>query len=326
MQSQTLRKFYNAKNLIFITNYLQLINALELYCKKKINQKILIVTNNAKIIRNKKILSIICKLYNIKKFSACFINHKLNTNLLFNIVSLIIFKKYLSIINGNYLVDKFSLFMFLRCKSKYFVDDGTSTLLLNEKKDIEGRLAKIIKSFLVIFNFKITFFSSYDKSNKIFKSKITNNYNYLKKKISKKAINSNQIYILGTNLVDNKQYFLEKKYIERIRSIKSKFFSKKISYFPHPREKISKNLKNFLIKKNIKIIISKLPIEIYLVHKPEIPKNFISFYSSAFIVLKIIFEDKLNLYFYNDNFITKNFKKYQYFSKYFLKNFKKIKI
>ena len=170
-------------------------------------------------------------------------------------------------------------------------------MLLNEKKNLHGRLKKIIKLFFINFNYKLTFFSSYNKSNKIFKFKIRNNYDYLKKKFSKKTIRSNQICILGT--INKKQYFLEKKYIDSIRNIKSKFVSKKISYFPHPREKISKKFKNFLIKENIKIIISKLPFEIYLIHKKDIPKNLISFYSSTFIVLKKIFDSKLNLFFYN---------------------------
>ena len=107
------------------------------------------------------------------------------------------------------------------------------------------------------------------------------------------------MYILGTNLINDKEYFLEENYIDHINIIKSKFIKKKISYFPHPREQMSKKFKQLLKKMGIKIIISNLPIELYLKSLSNIPKNFISFYSSSYIVLKIIFQNSLSLFFYN---------------------------
>ena len=326
MQSETFFKLFKAKNLIFITNYLQLINALELYHQKKIYKNILVITDNKKIFKRKKIINIISNIYNVKKLNICHIDNKININSFLNLFLLFLLKNYVSIINGNFFVDKFNLFIFLRCQNKYFVDDGTSTLLLNEKNNTQGKLIKIIKFIFKSFNFKITFFTSYNKFDNIFQYKIKNNYDYLKKKLSIKKININEIYILGTSLINTKEYLSEKDYIDKIKNIESKFTAKKISYFPHPREKMSKKFKSLLKKKDIKIIISNLPIELYLMSKSNIPKNFISLYSSTFIVFKIIFKNNLNLLFYDNYFIIKNYKKYKIFSKYFFKNFKKIKI
>lgn len=326
MQSETFFKLFKAKNLIFITNYLQLINALELYHQKKIYKNILVITDNKKIFKRKKIINIISNIYNVKKLNICHIDNKININSFLNLFLLFLLKNYVSIINGNFFVDKFNLFIFLRCQNKYFVDDGTSTLLLNEKNNTQGKLIKIIKFIFKSFNFKITFFTSYNKFDNIFQYKIKNNYDYLKKKLSIKKININEIYILGTSLINTKEYLSEKDYIDKIKNIESKFTAKKISYFPHPREKISKNFRNFLLKKKIKLVSTDLPIEIYLLNCSSFPKGLISFYSSAFIVFKIIFKNKLNLFYYDDKLILNKFQKYGFFSDYFSKNFKKLKI
>lgn len=325
MQSETLSKFYYAKNLIFITNYLQLINALELYYKKKINQNILVVTNNLSIFKNRKIIGVIEDTYNIKKLETCYIDHTISIRLLLNITIFFLLKKYNSIINGNYSVNIFNIFIFLRSKKKYFVDDGTSTLLFNKNLN-RGKLINVIKLFYNSSYLKLILFSSYNLKNKIFNHKIKNSYNFLKKKFLLKKIDKEQIFILGTNLINDKKYLLEKDYLNRINNIKIKFYKKNLIYFPHPREKISKNFRNFLLKKKIKLVSTNLPIEIYLLNCSSLPKGLISFYSSAFIVFKIIFKNKLNLFYYDDKIILNKFQKYVFFSDYFSKNFKKLKI
>ena len=202
-----------------------------------------LITKN---LQKKKIVNILSNTYNINKLQICYIDNKIHTNLFFNLILLFLFKNFISIINGNYFIDKFNLFMLLRSENKYFVDDGTSTLLINEKDNIQGKLIKILKFIFISLNFKFTFFTSYNKFNNIFQYKIKNNYNYLKKKLSIKKLNTHEIYILGTSLINTKEYPSEKDYIEQIKKIKSKFITKKISYFPHPREKCLKNLEIYL--------------------------------------------------------------------------------
>ena len=233
-------------------------------------------------------------------------------------------KKFLSIILGNYFVDKFLFFLILRSKFKFLVDDGTSTLLIEKKIFKESNIRNIFEKLIKLSIIKLSFFTSYKNNLSLFEKKYSNDYKFLKNKIHNKKIKSKNMMILGDNpdTPEEKEIFLKcvKKFILKFRSYN-------IVYYPHPKEKKNFTKLNKLLKLfKVKIVKSNLPLEIFLFNQKFLPKTLVSIHSSAFIVLNKVFKNKLNLFVSNLVEINAMDKKTQIYSKYFLKYFKKIKV
>ena len=302
----------NSKNLIFITNYLQLMNSYELISKKKIDKDKIIIITNEHSKKFKKNIKFINKIYNIKKEKIFYYKSEFELKYLFLIS--FIFKKFNSIIVGNLSVDIFFYWYLVRGDFKASVDDGTSRMVDNIyiKKSISKKITEL---FIKIFKLRLIFFSSYRMIKKNNISFVYNNYDYLRKLVSIKQKKNKKIIILGSNLVTHK-IISNKNYKEILINIKKRFSKKKIFYYPHPRENIHVKFKKFLKLNKIKIISNKLPFEMYyLFYKNEIC-DLVSFNSSAFVVLKILLEKKQKLYTVNidKKLLLRDIQKYRKFN------------
>ena len=324
MQLETINKLLKFENIILATNHLQIINAFEFLKSKKIKRNILIITSDKNLYRNKHFFQEISKIYQIENIKLAFNNSKINFKLYIIMFYVFSKKKFLSIILGNYFVDKFLFFLILRSKFKFLVDDGTSTLLIEKKIFKESNIRNIFEKLIKLSIIKLSFFTSYKNNLSLFEKKYSNDYKFLKNKIHNKKIKSKNMMILGDNpdTPEEKEIFLKcvKKFILKFRSYN-------IVYYPHPKEKKNFTKLNKLLKLfKVKIVKSNLPLEIFLFNQKFLPKTLVSIHSSAFIVLNKVFKNKLNLFVSNLVEINAMDKKTQIYSKYFLKYFKKIKV
>ena len=217
---------------------------------------------------------------------------------------------YIIIGDHNNITKKYnSFFDKIRGFTKKIVtlDDGTSVFYLKKKYNYHN----------------YTFFSHFNK--KYFDTRqniyIKNEYTHIKALKKKTTIKKNYIILLGTPFV-KKSLLKEKHYIKCLKFLKKKYINRDIYYFPHPKENT-----NDIRKLNLfKIIKSNLGFEIYLLSQKIIPSKIIGLNSTAFIMISILFNNRINLenYFYidedNENITKKNvlFQKkiINYFSKY----------
>jgi hypothetical protein len=324
MQLETIKKLIKFENIILATNHLQIINAFEFLKSKKINRNILIITPLKNLYKNKHFFQEISKIYQIENIKLAFIDSNINIKLFIGILYVFSKKKFLSIILGNYFVDKFLFFLIFRSKLKFLVDDGTSTLLIKKKLFKESYIRNIFEKLIKLSIIKLSFFTSYKNNLTLFEKNYSNDYKFLKNKIHNKKIKSKNMMILGdtTNCPEDKEKIL--KYVKKFIM---KFRSYNIMYYPHPKEKkIFPKLNKLLKLFKVKIVKSNLPLEIFLFNQKFLPKTFVSIHSSTFIVLNKVYKNKLNLFF--SNLVETNVmdKKSQIISKYFLKYFKNIKV
>lgn len=324
MQLETINKLLKFENIILATNHLQIINAFEFLKSKKINRNVLIITPVKNLYKNKHFFQEISKIYQIENIKLAFIDWNINIKLYIGMLHVFSKKRFLSIILGNYFVDKFLLFLILRSKFKFLVDDGTSTLLIEKKIFEKSNIRNIFEKLIKLSIIKLSFFTSYKNNLTLFEKNYSNDYKFLKSKTHNKKIKSKNVMILGdkTDTPEEKEKILicVKKFIMKFRSYN-------IMYYPHPKEKkILPNLNKLLKSFEVKIVKSNLPLEIFLFNQKFLPKTIVSIYSSAFIVLKKVYKNKLNLFFCNLVETNVMDKKSQIFSKYFLKHFKKIKV
>lgn len=194
----------------------------------------------------------------------------------------------------------FCLFFF-RYESVLVLDDGTQSLLLNEKFN-DGFLKNII---LQIVKYKINkiginYFSIF-KSLPVSNEKlISNNFNFINR--IKLDISDENIFI-GQPLLELKEIDQDS-FFEIITKLKNKLNFK---YIVHRRDSIIKL--NKIKSLGIELLHIELPIELHYITKQIIPNKVFSFSSTALFTLKGI-SKKSEVYFLDYN-VIKNKEKHK---------------
>ncbi len=191
----------------------------------------------------------------------------------------------------------------------FFIDDGNSTLsradkIFEKSLHLERKNHTPRPYWLTIFLLKLgllqnfaynsKFFSIYKPNqeiqNKIF---IKNNLTYTKSKIKSKS-QSNDIWFIGSNL---KNEILENPddYIKLLNEAVQQRPHENIIYIPHRKESDTQ-LNEFREKLNIKIVRLRNIIEIELLESNEVPKEIISFGSSAIDTIGILTDIKITIF------------------------------
>ncbi len=291
-----LKIFFSRDSFILINSPLQLINFIEYKKKKFIKSSFPILVgyavdesiNQIPLINNKYLRSneifFLKKLFSVKVFHIILYIRKKLSKFKFCIIgdfNYYLFKEFYKYSNENVILD-----------------DGTGTL-----------------SFKKFPSFNNTTLFTIFKKLKL-KKKIrilSNDYDQLKLlKIKKQKINKKKLYIIGSASIE-RDFIQLKEFNLIINSILNKFKDRKIYYIPHRYENGFKNLKNY---KNINLIKLKIPIELVLIKKKEIPYVIIGFYSTALFNLNKIYKNNVKIYnikhkidFLKDNEIKLRFKK-----------------
>lgn len=312
-------KLQDIKSIAVTSSPLQLINFFELMIKKKLDPSgVLIIINRRKygfnnIKKIKKFYSFENKFDDLKIIICDQV--KIRLILMFFIFS---FKKFKFIICGNYFDNESFYFFLLRSKLKFLVDDGTSTLLINKFKI--DKLRKILFKFNLINTKKIYFFTVYKKKINNFFKLILNNYNFLEERFNfKKKIYKKHIYILGLPSNRLKSILNKDDYYLFIKKITYSFKQYKIFYLPHRREYFDKKFRKIIKKNKIKNLNNKIPVELLLIFKNQMPSIIFGFYSSALINLSCLNSKVIRLINFDINKRIKN-KRWNSFSKYFKSN------
>lgn len=183
--------------------------------------------------------------------------------------------------------------------NSYLLDDGSHTIhlqnntfnnLLHYNKGINSVKKNLLKiAFLNGLNRKvINLFTIYDFKNKYLNQNIIkNNFNFINTRIDNEFKSNQNIYFIGTNMVENNMLEEDYFFIMLKKIIKYYGKNKTIIYIPHRREKKDK-LKN-VEKLNIQIKSINLPIEIYFLLNQIKPNHIASFASTALYTLSKIY-------------------------------------
>ncbi|UFT98883.1 glycosyltransferase family 52 [Radiobacillus kanasensis] len=196
------------------------------------------------------------------------------------------------------------------------IDDGTVSLRIhrvltseNERRkflngDSKDRLKKLIKSMVYLGNVPIqkhvdnlVLFTVYDlpSSENLLVTK--NNYLYMKS-ISSEREKLQEVWLLGSPLVEKGILESAEVYIDCLSKIKKHYSEvKKIVYVPHRAE--NEEWIKVYDKLGFEILRPDASIELYLMIKKEIPNVVASFYSSALGNIYNIFGEQIQI----DSFI-----------------------
>lgn len=189
------------------------------------------------------------------------------------------------------------------------LDDGIATLEINRrrKNDISFLnawtmefLAKVLfKKFILGYRIwhprSVIFFTVYNivTAPKDYLEK--HNYSEIRRLVGKKEKNE-EIYLLGQPLSEIKPEILtEETYFNYIAQINERFKPNEVIYIPHrdeDRSKLDRLRKSF----NLTIKVLDIPIELFLLQQPKLPKYLIGFITSAIPNCKEIFGESLQLY------------------------------
>jgi len=272
------------KKIILINSPLQFINFLEyknLYLTSESNFKtfIVIVLNSSK--REISYIEEITRFLNVKIDNIIFLKSKILIKLF--VTTSIFIRKIFSfridqLIIGDY-ANKYFIEFYKLSHSTIFLDDGTNALdfkispLANKKK--------------------ISIFTIFDKKIFNFKNILLNNLDFLKSKIVAQKKNK-KIYILGTPGVE-RNFFLKDHYNFYLQYLRKRYRNYKLYYFPHPKEKKD----NYQKYSYFKIIETRLPIELHLIKNKYYPIRIIGWNSTAFILIKKLYNTKIELLNFN---------------------------
>lgn len=211
----------------------------------------------------------------------------------------------------------------LNYKECYLLDDGTATIAIANQFQKEENLTKQFSLFrgknksgfkynLVekIYNLNsisienevknIKFFTYYDLSNLKNVKFIQNKFEWLDLvKNDKAKIESNTVFLLGTNVV-NGNIMLFEDYLLTLERISNFYSEKKVVYIPHGRENkehldIIEKIENFSIRKN------EFNVELDFLLKNETPQHIAGTITTALITLKLIYKDATIDFFNFDN-------------------------
>ncbi len=186
----------------------------------------------------------------------------------------------------------------LKVKHLFQIDDGTMTLIIHKEdfqhtKHLKNKLFRRLR-----YNFfglktavditKISFFTMFDLSSRHQHQEIIkNDFLHLRKHYLKHLKADNEyLYVLGLSqgTVD------EETYVSYIQQIINNCPDKKIIYFPHRNELITKERQE-LVTQNFIIFRPELPVELHFLLNNIYPMHIASFYSTALYTLKQFYSD-----------------------------------
>jgi hypothetical protein len=277
--------------LYLVESPFQFLNALE--AQYKFGKGRFLIRFSGREINDKQLRNIIY-FFNIKNFEEVTINYNKG---LFDFIKLIYFKfksfKESQFFIGNLESKFFNLFLKkIKRENIILMDDGAKTIYLQNSFNDRN-----FYNLFTMFNLKPL------KNQLIY----INNFDYLKSKIKASFCYNNETVFIGSKLSED--YIIsESEYLEILYKLAKKY--KNITYIPHREESHKKLEKIFNL--GIKIRKMNLPIE-FIGIEESIPKKVISFYSTALISLKRIYEIdssfiKLNL---NNNLLKQVYDYYQ---------------
>jgi len=264
------------KTLFFVESPLQLLNAYEAKYFFKIESYIYYIRLSGEKNNDSQILNMIekLKLSNIK-----FIYLKSKNKSFSDFMKILLYKFYYLFFNvekvfiGNFDSEFFKLII------RQF--DGKKIILLDD-----GAKTIPIQKTFTEYNF-YNLFTMYNitpiGNQKIYK----NQYKALLGKINKDSTQSNKILFLGTKLSEI-GIISEEYYIELLKKISVYYDDKEIIYIIH-RGESKKKLKIIESNKNISIKQLEYPVEFYGLYENEIPHMVSSFYSTALLTMKDIY-------------------------------------
>jgi hypothetical protein len=317
------------KNVAYVNSPFQILNLIEIIKKKEINisETVLFYGLGPKQYNNK--LKYI-KILNILKINNFYLlEFKIGEKIFFILVLIFrIIKKYNYIIIGNIFTGISDYLLSLNSKFKYFVDDGTSTLFINDFYKLKSSISN--RSTFLNDNKNYNFFTFFEISPLNFTCE-KNNFSYLKSLFLLKNKNvRNYLLILGNAYIE-KNILNQDTYFNIILKIKKKFPKIKIKFLKHPIENENLHLNIFLIKNNIEIIkYNNYPAELQILLFNEFPKYIISHNSTTLFSLAEILKSYKNIKIMNlkinNNLLISHQKKINIINRYKSDRVKKIKL
>jgi len=275
------------KSLLFIESPLQLLNAYEAVKKYSIIEYEIIV-RLSKVVQNDEQIKYVIDKLNIQNIKYITIGIK-NRNFL-DYLQLFYYKYIYKVSNdidkifiGNYDSGFLNLIMKKTEKEKIILlDDGAKTI------DIQ-------KKFTDIKNYNL--FTMYDFQAYKNQEIVKNDFTRLQTNLQQLKINQEQILFLGLKLSEI-GIVTQEYYIEQIIRIASFYKDKKLVYISHRGETKIK-LNKLKTIKNLEIIQLNYPVELYGLYNDDIPYKVASFYSTALLTMKNIYNLKVESFMFD---------------------------
>jgi hypothetical protein len=308
-----------SKNIILINSPFQFLSFIELENlekKKQVKFKYIFLgyTSNKRI----NIIKYINEKIYFSNYYIIPFKDNINVHLLHYLIK---FRKYFLKKFRNIIFGDFSYYLFKEfykiSNNKLMLDDGSKTLIFNERFDLDKKNLTIFTIFKEEFSGIRT---------------IVHNFSFLKNFFNKsKSINEKINYYIGSPFVES-GILTKNQYLYLINKIKSYYKNVKFTYVPHQFEK-KHNYSGYKFKK---ILIPRCGLELYLANANFYPNLIVGSHSTLFISLKKIFNNniKLNPFYFEVNRHVKAQGYNQdeiavmanYFKKNILKKIKKISI
>ena len=277
------------KSYLFVESPLQLLNAYEAIAKFNLqNYEIIVRLSNHK--ENDKQIKFLIDYLKLKNINNIIINGDKKT--LADYMKILYYQikyKFISIDKifiGNYESGFFKQIMKQFNRDKIILlDDGAKTLFIQKQFSNNN-----------FYNL----FTMYDL-NPINNNQIIykNSFEELNKKLIKMNFNREEIFFLGMKL-NEIGIVSEETYVKFIEKISKKYKKQKIIYIVHRGESENK-LKKIQSIGNIEIRSYSFPIELVGFFEKNIPKKVISFYSTALLTMKYIYNIEVESYIFDYN-------------------------
>lgn len=284
------------KNLFIVGTPLQLLNAIEAVKHFDLKNNILVIVHRS-LEANKTQMESVKKLHNWEEIID--IEYSKSSSLL-KYINLV---KYLKKHTYKYLfVPKLEVVPKLvipnvKKEKVFLLDDGVMTISIYENNLKTNKINKYdFKELRFLFfgmkikiKDKINLFTYFDLEpiNKI--EIVKNNLTFLKKTYFEGAsVDDSAIYFLGH---PSSKYISDDDYLKSVHNL-IKISDKNIIYIPHRGEsKEVKNIFNSIDNSKFKVLDINMPVELYFLENKIHPAHIISYYSTALITLKIIYQE-----------------------------------
>ena len=290
------RDLKSNKNLFIVGTPLQLLNAIEALKHFDLGNNILVIVHRS-LEANKAQMESIKELYEWEEIID--IEYSKSSSIL-KYINLV---KYLKKYTYKYLfIPKLEVVPKLVIpnveKEKVFLlDDGVMTISLYENNLKTNKLNKYDFKELRFMFFgmkikikdKINLFTYFDLEpiNKI--EIVKNNLTFLKKTyLEGTSVDDSTIYFLGH---PSSKYISDEDYLKSVHNL-IKTSNKKIVYIPHRGEsKEMKSIFHSIENTMFSVVDINMPVELYFLENKIHPSHIISYYSTALITLKIIYQE-----------------------------------
>ena len=190
------------------------------------------------------------------------------------------------------------LYNIITYEKMYSLDEGNAVLrviperakrLKGESRD--SRLYKYL-GFNLEEPKSVTFFTSYDITVLPEDYKIDCQYSYSKKELSSKAINEDEVWVVGSDFIES-AFMTKSYYIGLLKSLKALYPNKRCVYIKHRRE-VTENLKAIGEIMDVAVDVD-VPIEIKILQQKQLPVAVVGFYSAALMNIYKFAEQKMQI-------------------------------